>query len=104
MRWLRKHLSALEHDTDVLAFRVLQGVFVVFHVARLGGVDCVVATHGAVVAWEPFRAALAEDDVAGDHVLFCCVVVSLLCWFCCAQCASVSVCRGLFLECVEASV
>lgn len=71
MRWLRKHLSALEHDTDVLAFRVLQWVFVVFHVARLGGVDCVVATHGAVVAWEPFRAALAEDDVAGDHVLFC---------------------------------
>ena len=74
-------MSALEHDTDVLAFRMLERVFVVFYVARLGGVDCVVATHCAVVAWEPFRAALAEDDVAGDYVLFCCVMISLLCCF-----------------------
>ena len=71
MRWLWQHLSALKHHTDVLAFRVLEGVFVVFDVARLSGVDGVVAAHCAVVAWKPFGAALAEDDVAGDYVLFC---------------------------------
>jgi hypothetical protein len=71
MGWLRQDLVALKHHTDVLAFRMLQRVFVVFYVARLGGVDGVVAAHGAVVAWEPFGAALAEDDVARDNVLFC---------------------------------
>lgn len=71
MGWLRQDLVALEDNTDVLAFGVLQGVFVVFNVAWLGGVDGVVAAHCAVVAWEPFGAALAEDDVARDHVLFC---------------------------------
>lgn len=79
MGWLRQHLVALEYNTNVLAFWVLQRVFVVFYVAGLGGVDGVVASHAAVVAWEPFRAALAEDDVARDHVLFCVQsVVSLL--------------------------
>ncbi len=28
-----------------------------------------VASHAAVVAWVPVRAALPEDDVARDHVL-----------------------------------
>lgn len=73
-------MTALEYHTDVLAFWVLQGVFVVFYVARLGGVDGVVAAHGAVVAWEPFGAALAEDDVAGDHVLFYWKRLSVFCF------------------------
>ena len=72
MGWLWQHLCALKHYTDVLAFRVLEGVFVVFDVAWLSGVDGVVAAHCAVVAGEPFGAALAEDDVAWDYVLFCC--------------------------------
>jgi len=70
MGWLWQHLRALEYHTDVLAFRVLERIFVVFDVARLSGVDGVVAAHCAVVARKPFRAALAEDDVAWDYVLF----------------------------------
>jgi hypothetical protein len=71
MRRLRQHLSTLKHNTDILAFWMLEGVFVVFYVAGLSGVDGVIASHAAVVAWKPFRAALAEDDVARDYVLFC---------------------------------
>lgn len=44
-------------------------IAVVLDVARLRRVDGVVAAHAAVVAREPVRAPLAEDDVAGDHVL-----------------------------------
>ena len=47
------------------------GVSVVLYVAGLCGVDGVIAAYGAVVAWEPVRASLAEDYVAGDYVLFC---------------------------------
>jgi len=32
----------------------------------------VVATHAAVVAGEPVCAALAEDDVTGNYILFWC--------------------------------
>ena len=46
-------------------------VAVVFHEPGLCGVDGVVAAHGAVVAWEPMRASLSEDDVAWDYVLLC---------------------------------
>jgi hypothetical protein len=86
--WLWQYLRALENYTDVLAFCVLEGVFVVFDVAGLGGVDGVVAAHCAVVAWKPFCAALAEDDVAGDYVLFCgggerVLVLVFLSGFCC---------------------
>lgn len=45
------------------------GIEVVAHVARLGGVDRVVSADGAVLAGKPLRAALSEDDAAGDHVL-----------------------------------
>lgn len=45
------------------------GVAVVFDVAGFRGVDGVVAAHAAVVAGEPVRAPLPEDDVAGYHVL-----------------------------------
>jgi hypothetical protein len=79
MRRLRQHLSTLKHNTDILTFRVLQGIFVVFYVARLSGVDGVIASHAAVVAGEPFGAALAEDDVARDYVLFCFCSLSVLC-------------------------
>lgn len=45
------------------------GIAIVLDVARFGGVDGVVAAHAAVVAGEPMRAPLPEDDVAGDDVL-----------------------------------
>lgn len=67
----RQALAALEHDANVLALGVLGGIAVVFHVARLDGVDGVVTAHAAVVAGEPVGAALTEDDVAGDDILFC---------------------------------
>lgn len=44
-------------------------IAVVLDVARLRRVDGVVAAHAAVVAREPVRASLSEDDVAGNHVL-----------------------------------
>lgn len=50
-------------------------VAVELDVAGLRGVDGVVATHAAVVAGEPVRAALAEDDVAWNHILFWYVLV-----------------------------
>ena len=64
-------MVALEDDADVLPLRVLLGVFVVFHVPAFCGVDGVVAAHGTVLTGEPVRAALAEDDVSGDDILFC---------------------------------
>ena len=51
------------------------GVAVEFDVAGLRCVDGMVPAHSAVVAWEPVRAALPEDDVAGYHVL----LAGLLC-------------------------
>lgn len=83
MGWLWQHLCALKHYTDVLTFRVLERVFVVFDVAGLSGVDGVVAAHCAVVAGEPFGAALAEDDVAWDYVLFYSSCQSLSCFLSC---------------------
>lgn len=64
-------MAALEDDADVLPLGVPLGVLVVFHVPAFGGVDGVVAAHGAVLAGEPVRAALAEDDVSWDDILFC---------------------------------
>lgn len=61
---------AFKHDADVLLIGIPTGVAVVFYVAGLRGVDGVVAAQCAIVAWEPFRAALAEDDVAWYYVLF----------------------------------
>lgn len=45
------------------------GVLVEADVALLLGEDGVVPAHVAVLAGEPVRAALAEDDVAGDDEL-----------------------------------
>jgi hypothetical protein len=61
----------LESYTNVLAFWVLEGVLVVADVSRLGGKNAVITTKFAVLAGEPMRAALAEDDVARNHVLSC---------------------------------
>ncbi len=44
-------------------------VAVVLDVAGRRGVDGVVAADAAVVAREPVRAPLPEDDVSRDHVL-----------------------------------
>lgn len=63
-------MVAFEGDSDILALRVKLGIFVVFHVAGLGGIDGVVASHSAVLAGEPVCAALAEYDVAWDDILF----------------------------------
>ncbi len=59
----------LERNANVLPLRVQRRVLVVLDVARLRGVDSVVATHAAVGAGEPVRAALAEDDVARYDIL-----------------------------------
>lgn len=61
----------LERNTNVLAFRVQSGIPVVPYVTRFGGEDAVVAAEFAVFAGEPRGAALAEDDVAGDHIFAC---------------------------------
>lgn len=63
-------MFALEYHTDVLAFGMSLGIFVVFHETRLGGVDSVIATHGAVLTGEPVGSALSEYDVAGNDILF----------------------------------
>lgn len=64
-------MVALENHADVFPLRMFEGVAVVFDVAGFTRKDCVVAAHIAVVTGEPVGAALAEDDVAGDHVFFC---------------------------------
>ena len=101
MGWLRQNLGALEYNADVLAFRVLEGIFVVFDVAGLGGVDGVVAAHGAVVAGKPFRAALAEDDVARDYVLFCAGRSVSLYFLSLAVCVYLVSCRVYVVETEE---
>jgi hypothetical protein len=63
-------LVALEGYTNVLAFGIELGIFVVFHITGLGSVDGVVASHGAVLAGEPVCASLAEYDVSWDDILF----------------------------------
>ena len=63
-------MVAFEGDPDVLALGVELGIFVVFHVAGLSGIDSVVAPHSAVLAREPVCAALTEYDVAWDDILF----------------------------------
>ena len=48
-------------------------VAIVFDVAGLQGVNGVVPSHTRVRARKPFATALPEDDVSGNHVLFCLV-------------------------------
>jgi hypothetical protein len=71
----------IECDANVLSFRVLARVLVVPHVARFGREDAVVAPEFAVLTREPRRAALAEDDVAGDDVFACSIRVSNVVWW-----------------------
>lgn len=71
MQWLRQDLAPLKHHTDVLALGVLDWILVVFDVARLSGVDCVIATHCAIVTSEPMRASLSKDDISGNDILLC---------------------------------
>lgn len=61
----------LKHNADVLSLRVLFGVLVVLDVSAFCRIDSVVSPHRTVVAREPVGAALAEYDVAGDHILLC---------------------------------
>jgi ABC-type uncharacterized transport system permease subunit len=77
MSWQREDLISLEDNTNVLSFGILLGVFVVLHIAAFGSINSVIAAHGAILAGEPVRAALAEDDVAWDDILFC-VFVSII--------------------------
>ena len=63
-------MVAFKDDADVFPARVLFRVAVVFHIASLRSVDGVIAPHAAVFAGEPERAALAEDNVAWDDILF----------------------------------
>lgn len=48
---------------------MLERIQVVPDIAGLSSVDGVVAAHGAVVAGEPFGAALFEDNATGNDVL-----------------------------------
>jgi hypothetical protein len=41
---------------------------VISHIASLCGVDGVVSTHRTVLAREPLRSALSEDNAAGDNI------------------------------------
>lgn len=61
----------LKHDPDVLSLGVLLRVLVVLNVPTFRRINRVVPPHRAVLAGEPVRAALAENDVARDHILLC---------------------------------
>lgn len=60
---------ALKHNPDILSIWMLFLVFVVRNVALLLGENGVVASHAAVFARVPVRAALPKDDVAGNDQL-----------------------------------
>lgn len=59
----------VEDDTDVLSFRVFEGVAVVSNVTRFRGKDAVVSSEFTVLAGEPGGPTLAEDDVSRNHIL-----------------------------------
>lgn len=61
----------LEDYAYVLPLRMPFGISVVLDVSCLRRVNGVIAAHGAIFAWIPMCAALAEDDVARDHILLC---------------------------------
>ena len=67
-----------ENHSDVLSFRVLLRILIVFYISTLRRIDSVVSTHRTVVAWEPVCSALAEYNVARNHILICYHTVSLL--------------------------
>jgi hypothetical protein len=58
----------LEGDTNVLSFWVFPRVTIVSYVTRLCSKDAVVATEFAVLAGEPRRASLPENDVSWDDI------------------------------------
>lgn len=70
MSWQWEDLIPLEDNANVLSFGILLGVLIIFYVATFGSINCMIAAHGAVLTGEPVRAALAEDDVAWDNILF----------------------------------
>ena len=67
-----------ENYSDVLSFRVLLRILIVFYISALRCIDSVISTHCTVVAWEPVCSALAEYNVARNHILICYRTVSLL--------------------------
>jgi hypothetical protein len=71
----------LEGDTDVLPLWVFIRVTVVPYVTRLCSEDAVIAAEFAVLAGEPRRASLPEDDVSWDNILSCYVVSYALSYF-----------------------
>lgn len=75
--WCRQCTISLETDPNILPLGMSLRVKIVFDVARLSRVDCVVPTHRTVLAREPFCSPLTEYDVSRDHVL--------LAGFLCAQ-------------------
>lgn len=64
----------LETDTNILAVRVPFRIEVIPDIAGLGGVDGVVSSKRAVLAGEPFRSALFEDNASGDDVFSACAL------------------------------
>ena len=64
----------LEADSNILAVRVPFRIEVIPHIAGLGSVDGVVSSKRAVLAGEPFRSALFEDNASGDDVFSACAL------------------------------
>lgn len=70
-------MIALEHYANILPLGMFLGVFIVLDVSAFRRVDSVISPHAAILAWEPVGAPLAENDVAGDYILFWCLSASI---------------------------
>lgn len=61
----------LQRNANILPFRMQFRIAVISYVSRFCGEDAVVSSEFAVLAGEPRRPALAEDDVSWDNVFTC---------------------------------
>lgn len=67
----REDLVPLEDNSNVLSLWMLLWILVVFDVSAGRRIYRMISSHCAVFAREPMCAALAEYNVAGNHILFC---------------------------------
>ncbi|KAJ5620914.1 hypothetical protein N7510_004898 [Penicillium lagena] len=67
--WVRQLLVLLKHNPNILAIRMQLRIAVIPHITRVLGEDGMVSADAAVLAGEPFRAALSEDDASRHDVL-----------------------------------
>lgn len=66
--WVREPALLLENNANVSSLGVPFGVQIIPNIAGLRGVDCVIAPHAAVIAGEPFRSSLFENNTSGNDV------------------------------------